>query len=149
MRPTRIEYENCSRRCEARRAKIAARGSCASSHWPKGANHAACFRHRLKENCSMRHAETAGLATIRFSSSLLLEKLLRKSRAKKRITIATAEKSFARRSISSPAPLRPISHHGMGAWNGTHPTNCETQVFCEAGVSPASLHAILHFVGTP
>ena len=60
----------------------------------------AVFSASARENCWMPRAERAGLDMIRFFSSLISEKRLRKSRPKKRISTATAGKPFARRSIS-------------------------------------------------
>src|SRR6266581_1629728 len=100
-RRTRIAYANCLARCAAKKTGSAARGSCALSHWPSGASHAAFFRHWPRENCSMRRAGRAALATTRYSSSPFSGKHTRKFRAKQRISIVTAETPFARRSISS------------------------------------------------
>src|SRR6266853_2827394 len=100
-RRTRIAYANCLPRCAAKKTETAARGSCALSHLPSEASHAAYFRHRPRENCSVRRAVRAALATTRYSSTPFLEKHTRKFRAKKRINIVTAEKLFARHSIFS------------------------------------------------
>src|SRR4029077_19318055 len=97
---TRTASGNCLARCAGRKARTGRLDLFA--WWPRlnQAECAGCFPHRRKEFFWRSREGRTDSAMIRFSTSLLSEKRMRKFRAKKKTCTAIVGKRFTRRSIS-------------------------------------------------
>src|SRR5580704_8569027 len=97
--PMRTASVNYWARCVGKLGTTGGRDSFAWWRWRNREKCAGCFQLRRKELFWMSRGAITDSGTIRFSSSLLLEKRMRRFRARKKIYTAIAGRRFIRRLI--------------------------------------------------